>query len=225
MAQSKRNRNNIKKHVLCIAMPYYYNSGEAEIKCKKQVAHIKEMLDNSKYKDDILFYVYEDGQVSEWLEEYKSDNIIVHSDPINKGVSVARNWLIEELKDKTMYIAFIDSDDILADDYFDVLYEYCADNTHDVIETKFWINGNFWPYDPYAKRSCCTGAAIRMSTIGNLRFDEKLQIGEDTKFMNELLDFSKHRKKQCPTIYYYQLGANPRSLTMLYDRKEIGKER
>lgn len=220
MAKTKTNRN-----TLIFAMPYYYNSGEAEIKCKKMVQHIKEMLDDCKYKDDIKVYIYEDGQVSEWLNEYKSDNIIVHSDPINKGVSVARNWLIEELKDKTNYIAFIDSDDVLADDYFTVFYEYCADNTHDVIECDFWYQGNIWPYRPTLKASHVTGQAYKTSIIGDLRFDEKLQIGEDTKFSNELLDFSKHRKKHCPTIYYYQLGVNPNSLTMLHNRGEIGKER
>lgn len=220
MAKTKRDR-----YTVVFAMPYYYNSGEAEIKCKKMMQHIREMLDNSKYKDGMAVYVYEDGQISEWLREYISDDIDVHSDPVNKGVSVARNWLIEELKDKTNYIAFIDSDDILADNYFDVFYEYCADNSHDVIECDFWIRGNIHPYREHEKRSCVTGQAYKTSMLGDLRFDEKLQIGEDTKFSNELLDFSKHRKKHCPTTYYYQLGANPNSLTMLHDRGEIRKER
>lgn len=226
MAKTKRNRDIAveKKYVLGIGIPYYYNSGESEIKFKNLMQKIVQTL-NFKKRQEILFYIYEDGQVSDWLKEYERDNIIIESCKENKGVSYARNKCLDYLQDKVLYIEFIDSDDTISDNYLAKMYEYCADNTHDIIESAFWFKGNLYPFLPKIKRSGCPGSAFKTNILGDLRFDENLQIGEDTKFMNELVDFSKHRKKYCKeAIYYYNYGANPKSLIVRYERKEIGKE-
>lgn len=211
-----------KKKTLGICIPYYKNSGECEIKFRLLMEQIKEQL-----TDDMLLYIYEDGQVSDWLEEYKSHpNIQIIQNRINKGVSFARNVCLDDLVKKCLYVLFIDSDDKLSDNYLSKMHEYCADNTHDIIESAFMFKGNLYPFQPNVKRSGCAGSALRTKMIGAYRFDERLQVGEDTKFMNELIDFRKHRKKYCKdAIYYYNYGANPNSLIMLHERKEIGKER
>lgn len=219
MATRERNRNN--KLVLGIAIPFYKNSGQCENKFKLLMQQIKEQL-----IEGVIIYIYEDGQISDWLEEYKDiPNIVIEQCNVNKGVSFARNKCLEYLKDKVLYIEFIDSDDRLSDNYLAKMYEYCADNTHDIIESAFWFKGNIYPFQREAKRGGVAGSAFKTNMLGELRFDEKLQIGEDTKFMYELLDFSKHRKKYCKdAIYYYNYGANPNSLTLRHERKEIGKE-
>lgn len=220
MATRKRDRDN--KLVLGIAIPFYKNSAESELKFMALMRQIKEQL-----REGILVYIYEDGQTSNWLEEYKDiPNIVIEQCNVNKGVSYARNKCLDYLKDKVLYIEYIDSDDTLSSNYLAKMYEYCADNSHDIIESAFWFKGNIYPFLPKVKRSGCPGSAFKTNMLGDLRFDEKLQIGEDTKFMNELIDFSKHRKKYCKdAIYYYNYGANPRSLIVRYERKEIGKER
>lgn len=220
MAKSERNRSN--KLVLGIAIPYYNNSAEADIKFQKLMLQIEEQL-----TDNMLLYIYEDGQETEWLNKYKrKKNIMIDQCKENKGVSYARNKCLEYLKDRVLYIEFIDSDDTLSDNYLSEMYKYCADNTHDLIESGFMFKGNLYPFQKTVKRSGCPGTAFRTEMLGDLRFDETLQIGEDTKFMNELVDFSKHRKKYCGNaIYYYNFGANPKSLIVRYERKEIGKER
>lgn len=220
MAKSKKYRESA---IVGIAIPYYKNSAECEIKFKKLMQKIIELL-NFNNGDKMLVYIYEDGQISDWLQEYKRSNIIIESCDKNNGVSYARNKCLDYLKDKCLYIAYIDSDDMLADDYFKKMYEYCADNTHDIIETDFWYEGQILPFLPKVKRCNVCGSAIKTNIIGKTRFDESLQIGEDTEFMNDVFDLNKHRKKHCPTTYYYQLGANPKSLTVSYQRKEIGKE-
>ena len=213
------------KKTLGVIIPYYKNSEECEIKFKELMKCLLPQL-----TDDMILYVYEDGQVSEWLwdinEENKDDiNFMLVSNPINKGVSVARNSGIDYLIDLVDYILFLDSDDMVENNYLTKVHEYCADRTHEIIETTFYINGRLMEYNPKEVRSCASSSALKTSVIGNHRFNEKLQVGEDTEFMNEVVDLTKYRKKYCKTDYYYQLGVNPNSLIKRYERKEIDKER
>lgn len=205
---------------LGICIPYYKNSEQCEIKFKELMECLVPQLTN-----DMILYVYEDGQVSDWLWDIKNDNLMLESNPINKGVSYARNKAIDYLIDKVEYILFLDSDDIVDNNYLTKVHEYCADRTHDIIETTFYINGVLMEYNPREVRSCAASSALRTSIIGNHRFRENLQVGEDTEFMNEVVDLKKYRKKYCRTDYYYQLGVNPNSLIKRYERKEIDKER
>lgn len=216
------------KRVLGIGIPYYYNSAESELRFKELMREISSQLDNltKKVNSEVIIYIYEDGQISEWLDEYKRDNLIIIRDKENKGVSHARNVILDKLLDNVLYVTFIDSDDLISKEFIKVLHEYCADNTHEVIETIFLFQGQELPYDPKVKRSCVAGSAIKTNIIGKTRFDEDLQIGEDTKFMQDILDLSKHRKKHCVRAkYIYQLGVNPKSLTMRYKNKIIDKRR
>jgi len=211
------------KRVLGIAIPYYKNSEQCEIAFKK----LMEQLDKQLTKGMIL-YVYEDGQFSNWLWKYaqnKPELIKIKSNAKNKGVSFARNYIIDHLINEVDYILFLDSDDRIADNYLKVIYDNCADNTHEIIESYF-ENGRFkTEFNKNVVRSGAAGSALQCKIIGKIRFDEILQIGEDTKFMNQVCDLTKYRKKLAKTNYYYQLGINPNSLTMKYDKKEIKKVR
>lgn len=203
---------------LGIVIPYYKNSEQCEEQFKKLIECLIPQL-----TEDMILYVYEDGQVSDWLWDIKNDNLVVESNPINKGVSYARNRAIDYLIHRVEYILFIDSDDKVDNDYLIKVHEYCADRTHDIIETAFYINDTLMRYNPKEVRSCAASSAIRVNVIGKHRFNENRQIGEDTHFMNEIVDLNKYRKKYCDTSYYYQLGINPNSLIKRYERKEIGE--
>ena len=208
------------KKTLGIIIPYYKNSEQCEEEFKK----LMEIL-LSQLTDDMILYVYEDGQVSEWLWDIVNKNVYLESNPINKGVSYARNRGIDYLINRVDYILFIDSDDTVDNDYLTMVHEYCSDRTHDIIETMFNINGVLMRYNPKEVRSCASSSALKTSVIGKHRFRENLQIGEDTEFMNEVVDLKHQRKKYCKTNYYYQLGINPNSAIKRYERKEIDKER
>ena len=211
------------KKLLGIAIPYFCNSNECEIAAKNLMKQLDEQL-----TDDMLLYIYEDGQISNWLWEYvkKKPNIIkIKSVSKNKGVSVARNYLLDQLIDKVEYILFLDMDDMIDDDFLRVMYEYCADMTHEVIEPTFQENKFECKYNRNLIRCGVAGEAIKTSIIGNIRFDEARQIAEDCDFSHSVIDLTKHRKRNAKTKYYYQLGANPNSLTMKYKRNEIGERR
>ena len=216
------------KKMIGLAIPYYKNSEQCEIEFKKLMESIVYQLLNPKIENDIIVYIYEDGQFSNWLWEYSKkapDIIKIKSVAKNKGVSVARNYLIDQLIDKVEYILFLDSDDMIEKDFLKVMYEYCADMTHEVIEPTFQENRLESAYRPQMIRCGVAGEAIKTSIIGDKRFDEKRQIAEDCDFSHSVIDLKKHRKRHAPTKYYYQLGINPNSLTMKYKRNEIGERR
>lgn len=212
------------KKLLGVVIPYYKNSEESEVAFKKLM---DKLINQIKDRDDVLLYVYEDGQCSQWITDIlmKNEFMIADYDLNNYGVSYARNKGIDCLIDEVDYILFIDADDDISDNFIQSTYEYCADKTHEIIESTFLVNGVKAGYDSKKVRSGCAGSAIATRIIGNIRFDESLQIGEDTKFMNEVCDLSKYRKKHCDTIYNYQYGINPESLIQKYNRQEIMKER
>ena len=216
------------KKVIGVAIPYYKNSEECEIEFKKLMECIAEQLINPRVADNIVVYIYEDGQFSNWLWEYATkapDIIKIKSVAKNKGVSVARNYLLDQLIDKVEYIMFLDSDDMIDKNYLRVMYEYCADMTHEVIEPTFQENKTESKYIPTLIRCGVAGEAIKTSIIGDTRFDEERQIAEDCDFSHTVIDLEKHRKRHAKTKYYYQLGVNPNSLTMKYKRNEIGEKR
>lgn len=214
-------KSNTNKKMLGIVIPYYKNSEECELAFRRLMVML-----NKQLTDDMILFIWEDGQYSEWLQMFKKNNILVEGcSNINYGVSVARNKAIDYLIDKVEYILFLDSDDMVEDNYLKIMYEYCADMTHEVVESTLVINGQTATYDPNVIRSGVAGSAIKTSIIGDKRFIENWQVEEDTNFMNKVIDLPKHRKRHAPTKYYYQYGINQNSLIMRYNRKEIGKER
>ena len=208
------------KKTLGIAIPYYKNSEQCELAFKRLMDSL-----NKQLNDDMILYIYEDGQISKWLDFYKKSNTKIEQCVENKGVAYARNKALDYLIDKVNYILFIDSDDIVEENYLEVMYNYCSDATHEIVESTFHINGTPSGFNPKVIRSGVAGSALKTSIIGNIRFNEKLQIAEDTTFMNTVIDLSKYRKIHAPTIYIYQYGINDNSLIMRYNRKEIREER
>ena len=212
-----------KSYFLAIAIPYYKNSEQ----CEKAFKKLMEQL-NKQLTDDMFLYVYEDGQFSNWLWEYaqnKPQNIKIESNAKNRGVSFARNKMLNYLIDKSEYILYIDSDDYVDDNYLKVMYEYCADMTHEIIECTYIDYHKKFTFEKDKVRSGISGVAFKTSIVGDNRFDENRQIGEDTDFSYRVFDLKKYRKKLAKTTYYYQYGVNPNSLMKRYKRKEIGEMR
>ncbi len=206
---------------LGIVIPYYKNSEQCEICFKTLIEKIKHQLN-----DNTLVLIVEDGQQSDWLNSYENEKLKVFRNKTNKGVSNARNQGIDYFMDKTNYIAFIDSDDDIADNYIEKMSNYAGDNTHDILEANVNVNGVFSSNsEPYKHRNCVWSYAFRTSAIGENRFNENLQYGEDTDFIYRVIDFSKHRKVNVPTTYFYVYGRNPNSLAKMYSENRITKSR
>lgn len=215
------------KKNLGIAITYYYNSIEVE-KAFKDLMRIDII---NQVNDKVLVYIYEDGQHSPWLlniinNSPNKENFVIGYNIENKGIAYARNKCLEYLKDKVDYILFIDSDDIISSNYIEEMYKACKSKEYDIVESTFIRHGVEHIYSDKEVRTCVAGSAFKSDILGDLIFDEQLQIGEDTKFFKELVDLSKHKKYYCKdAIYYYNYGVNPNSLIMRFNRGEIDKYR
>ena len=208
---------------LGIVIPYYCNSENAEIGFKNLMEVLKPQFDTEKRAKLVIV---EDGQESKWLDQYKSDNIEIIRLKENKGVSNARNIGIDRLIKDCVYISFIDSDDMVAENYIDRLTRYACDGTHEIIETNIVANGRMQTLLEYNQHRCSVWSyAIKSSVIGKKRFKKDIQIGEDVDFMKRVIDLEKQRKIRCNTVYYYNYGSNPNSLMMQFRNKKIGIKR
>lgn len=207
------------KYTLGIIIPYYFNNEVCETLFKQLMNEINRQLLN---EDRVKVVIVEDGQKSNWLDEYSSDKIELVRLKKNKGVSHARNTALDMLINECSYIAFIDSDDMIEGNYIDRLVRYASDGTHELIETYLAINNIVQNNIDIDKHRCGVwSCAIKSDIIGDKRFKEEMQINEDTDFMERVINLSKHRKILCNTTYYYNLGGNNDSLIMKFRRREI----
>ena len=209
---------------LGIIIPYYNNS---EV-CKKNFKLLMEVI-KKQLSDDMILFIYEDGQYSEWLENYIGyKNIFIFGDKINRGVSYARNKGLEFFfhpEEHVDYILFLDSDDMIDKYYLILMYKAMLDSNADILESRLFIRDKLYKYDDHDIRDCVCGQCIRADLIKDIRFNENICIGEDTLFMKELWNRYKIKKKLVETNYYYNLGDNIKSLWMRYKRHEIDKDK
>ena len=182
--------------ILSIIIPYYNTLKET-----------KKLFDVliPQLTDDIEVILIDDGCFEKELLELPKlhKNIKLHilhhnsgtaSKPRNVGLSIAQG----------KYIAFIDSDDLITDDYIseilkkikkepDMIYLSWKSQKHSVIIDKKPPTWN-----------CAVWCRVyKRDLIKNKRFDESLKIAEDWVFNNDLKpEYTKVIKKQ---IYIYNL--------------------
>lgn len=205
---------------LGIIIPYYRNTFESEKAFQELMQEI-----NKQLTGDMILFVFEDGQLSPWLQEYNKENIIITGSSINQGVGFARNQGLNYLIDKVNYILFIDSDDMISSDYLKRIYNLAKKSEFEIIESTFYVNKAKVRFSKNVIRTGVAGSCLKSSIIGNIHFRESFQIGEDTRFMKDVIDLNIHKKVHALCTYYYRRGINPNSLTMRYQRKEIGEKR
>ena len=178
------------------------------------------------FEDNIQIIFVNDGSPDnsekiclEYRERYP-DNILYINKP-NGGVSSARNEGIPYIRGK--YVNFLDSDDIWDKDAFRLMTGLLESTgeTADVVSArkKFFDARDGWHHLDYRFEQTkiadltqeyefvqldVTGALIRSSAIGQLRFNEKLKYGEDAAFVGAIL-LEKCKLGVCrEAIHYYR---------------------
>jgi len=207
-----------------IIIPYYENQKIMRSKLEWLLYVLEDQIEHN-----IEIVIVDDGSKAYWLDKYQKKFTIIHLKQ-NKGVSNARNVGLEHLLSKNVdYIGFIDGDDSVSSDYINEAKWLMLEH-YDFIDSRFVqegleIFGSLKGFDRQKtiKRGGVAGCFIKSSIIGDIRFNEKLQIGEDTKFVDDVIDLKKHKKGVSMGIYVYNLGVNSDSLTMRHARKEISE--
>lgn len=185
---------------LSIIIPYYNT--------KSYTDKLLDILDK-QINSDIEIILVDDGSDEpykskyKWLRHYRfRKNSGSASKPRNKGIDVS----------KGENIVFIDSDDIVTNDYVQTLldkinseeFDYCLFSWHfkdkDIIiedEPPFW------------NTSACN-CIYKRELIGNERFDSTIRIGEDGDFNKRV---RKGKKANITKVLYYYVTDNPNSVT------------
>lgn len=198
---------------------------------------------NQSYKN-IEIILVDDGSTDnsgKICDKYKEkDTRISVKHKTNEGVSSARNYGIESAKGK--WICFIDADDWIDDNYCEIMHDtaikYNADvvlcgynrvtpsktekiNNDDIItevnSREYLINS----LNPQTGYGFCHMKIYCKDIIKDIRFKEKMQVGEDA-FFNEQI--SKNIKKAIflnKSIYNYRINAN--SVVRKFDINYVNK--
>ena len=137
----------------------------------------------------------------------------------NKGAAAARNVGLNHATGD--FVAFVDADDMVADNFFELLDE-AAEKDADI--TYFKVNCED---DSVAYREpCAWGKLVKRSYIGDRRFDEDQLIGEeDTLFLPLQKEKPPKIERIDKVLYYYRWSANPDSLMKRYWRGDIQRRK
>lgn len=195
-------------------------------------------------KDFFKVYIALNGQKEPYFEYLKSllikfdfENELVYIE--EAGVSNARNRLLDISKEP--FITFIDDDDLISSSYLEELLNVSDEkflgvsNSYSFTNTIENLNENFigksftslkqietskYKTRKYFSPPCAK--LISREIIGNVRFDKKVAIGEDSLFMAELSYRVVGIRKTSPKACYYineREGSSTRK--KLNKRKEI----
>lgn len=156
--------------------------------------------------------------------ENKDNRIVVINQP-NQGVGISRNKGLDIASGE--FVSFIDSDDIIDNNFFEILYDTACKTNSDIIESGAKVilpeNNIIYPYEKDSKIIVCDnkeymrhyldfsfnvsvwGKIYKKELIGDIRFP-KLNINEDFIFLWEIV---KRTNKFCENLnvnYHYFLN-------------------
>lgn len=149
--------------------------------------YINELLQKltKQLTNEIEVLVIDDGSRPAFEEYYPGTKIIRKK---NGGVSTARNRGIEEASGK--YIAFIDADDLVAEDYIERILEKIKEEP-DAVYLSWETFGGGWECKCHLKEGdsfpsfnlCVWNRVYKRECIGAVRFNEKKLVAEDAEFI------------------------------------------
>lgn len=165
--------------------------------------------------------VVDDGSDFPFLPPYPSIKVIRQT---NKGVSSARNRGLKVAKGQ--YIVFIDSDDLVSDDYVAQVFKAIESEPDTVYISWKHLSGPIGKiikgpndeFNPYNR--CVWNRVFKKTYIKGLKFNEEMQVAEDDDFLNHLPTPASKTYIEKP-IYIYRSGRKG-SLT---DRAKNGEFR
>lgn len=145
---------------------------------------------------------------------------VIHKE--NGGVSSARNVALDRISGK--WLTFVDSDDCLYPNALEVMVGYAERDNCDIIQcslNRTYLEGQRkggktpvvepLNYAKSGRMTYCIGGSLFKSSIiinNNIRFVEKIKLGEDQIFIFNYLEKCKKAKKIDDVLYYYRDNIN-----------------
>ena len=177
----------------------------------------------NQMQDNVEVIVVDDHSDNELKLEFPEWLKYIRLEENSGGASVPRNIGLDNANGK--YICFIDSDDLVSDDYIQTIlnkineeWDYCY------ISWKGKSNRIIIENEP-PKWNCCVWNCIyKRDLIGNERFKPELKIAEDYDFN---IRVRKGKRANITKIIYYYNEDTPNSLTKqgeLYNSKYKGDD-
>lgn len=195
---------NIREYKFSVIMPIYNAASFLD-------ETIKSVLSQTiGFEDNIQLILVNDGSSDnsgqicrKYLNEYPENIIYVEQE--NRGVSSARNAGIPYIAGK--YVNFFDSDDLWDPEAFSKVWDFFEGHGEEIDvaccrafffegkEGEHYLNNKFvngdWVIDINEQPEYCllnvTTAFIRAEAIGEGTFDERISVGEDSKFITEMI--------------------------------------
>ena len=177
---------------LIIITPYYNT-----LEYTKKLAEVL----SPQLTEDVEWIIIDDGTDEKELDKLKTK--VIHLKENSGGAGKPRNIGLDNAKGD--YIAFIDSDDLVSDDYIESILKAIEKNPEMIYLSWKTKSGNLKITGRLPKWNCAVWCRVyKRSIIGYVRFDEKLKIAEDWDF-NERIEYSNACYIR-NTVYIYNSG-------------------
>ena len=177
---------------------------------------------------DVEVILVDDGSEEPFKATYPWLQIIRQK---NGGASAARNTGLDNAKGE--YIAFIDSDDLVADNYLQTILQKIETEHFDYCYLSWKTMQGGWQcqvklrtvkdvFPPY--NLCVWNRIYRRDMIGDVRFNVEKKIAEDAQFIREVKEEGRKKAFISDFMYYYRSGAED-SLTKRFANGGVDTER
>lgn len=182
--------------------------------------YIVKLLDklHNQMKDNVEVIVVDDHSD---IPLEKSWFKYVYLDENSGGASIPRNVGLDIAKGD--YIAFIDADDMVSDDYIETILEKTKEDWDFCYISWQGKSNKVIIKDTAPTWNCCVWNSVyKRDLIGDKRFDPKLKMAEDYDFNRKVRN---GKKANITKILYYYNEDTPNSLTKqgeMYNKKYKG---
>jgi len=178
---------------------------------------------------DVEVILIDDGSQTAYTSEYSWVKIIRKE---NGGAASARNVGMDNAKGT--YIAFIDSDDLVANNYIASILEKIDKEKFDYCYMSWkTLPGSSFNYEVKLKdinsefpsfNLCVWNRIYKRNLIKDIRFNENKKVAEDAEFIREASYRCKKKSVITDFMYYYRAGRND-GLTMKFENGELDSQR
>lgn len=200
------------------------------IPCYNAEPYINELLDclDKQVTKDVEVIVIDDGSKKPFLPDYEWVQLIRQE---NAGASAARNKGLDVAKGQ--YVAFIDADDLVAENYITTILEKIKAEKFDYCYMSWKTMPGGWNCDVKLRHIedkfpafnlCVWNRIYRRSMIGKVRFNTKKLVAEDAQFIREVKEEGRKKAFISEYMYYYR-SQTPDSLTKRFHEGKLDTER